>query len=208
MKSPKFPLLMSAIGAALFMAEAEAQASTGTPGAAPSTNDATVAAADKPKRAPKNPDNILNIINGRLPLALGYLVRSGKLTGTNAEIAKALATSVGKVFDLKKGRNFAYLGENYKPSADEVKAAKDWFNQKTAKGQTAQEAGAKVTEIGAMIDALGVATPEEVAARNWNVRQVGQPKAAGEAPTGGAAPAAAAAAAPAATGGETKAKMF
>lgn len=191
----------------VFMAAAEAVASTGTPGAAPTTTDPSLAAADKPKRAPKNPDNILNIINGRLPLALGFLVRSGKLTGTNGEIAKALCTSVGKVFDLKKGRNFAYLTDNYKPSADEVKAAKDWFNQKTAKGQTAQEAGAKVTEIGAMIDALGVATPEEVAARNWNVRQVGQAKEAGAAPT---APAAAAAA-PAAGGdaaAKPAAKMF
>lgn len=185
----------------LLMAAAEAAASTG---AAPTTTDPALVEAAKPKRAPKNPENTLDIINGRLPLVLGFLVRF-KLTGTNGELAKKLATSVGKIFDLKKGRNFAYLTADYKPSAEEVAAGKAWFDNKTAKGKTAQEAGAAVDEIKAMIDSLGVATAEEVSKRNWAVRTVGAKAEAGTAP---AAPAAAAAAASPAAAPAAGAKMF
>lgn len=176
---------------------AAAQAAGAASGSAPATN-VEGAAAEPKKRAPKNPDNILNIINGRLPLPLVHMIRFDKLGAmTTADAAKAFGTSVGKVFDIKKGRNFGYIDASYKPSAEEVASAKAWCETgKTAKGQTLAEAGGKPTEILTALNAMGVATAEEVAARNWQVRTVGQ-KAEGTAPVAGA-PAPAAAAAPAA----------
>lgn len=200
MKSNKFGLTT------ILMAAAEAAASTGAPAASsavPTSNAEGAAPADAKKRAPKNPDNILNIVNGKLPLVLGFLIRF-KETGTNAETAKKYCTSVGKVFDLKKGRNFGYLTEAYKPSADEVAAGKAWLTKTTAKGQDFKTAGGDVEGITKAIDALGVATPEEVAARNWVTRTVGQKAATGTAPVAGGSAAAAAPAAAAAKAGDKK----
>jgi hypothetical protein len=195
----KRPSLMALAIASGLMAAAEAAQSTGSAGAAPagevpSTNAEGVQAEAARKRAPKNPDNKLNIINGRLPLPLVHMLRF-QITGkTPAEKAKMFGTSVGKVFDIEKNRNFGYLTKDYKPSAEEVAAATAWCDTaKTFKGQTLQEAGGDPTAIKTMLTAMGVATPEEVAARGWQVRVVGQKAATGEAP---AAPTAA----PAATG--------
>lgn len=170
----------------VFMAAAEAATATGTPGAAPSTNDASAAPAATKTRAPKNPDNVLNIINGRLPYPLVHLIRFGE-TGSNADVAKKYGTSVGKVFDIKKGRNFGYIDQAYKPSAEEMTAARAWIETgKTTKGQTLKEAGGDPDGIKAALDKMTVATPEEVSKRGWVIKQVGQ-KAEGQAPA--AAPA-------------------
>lgn len=204
MKASKF----SAIYAVLMNAAVGA-AGAGTAASAPAVAgavpDSNVAAATKPKRAPKNPDNVLDIINGRLPLALVYLIRF-KETGTTAERAKKYGTSVGKVFDIVKGRNFGYIDATFKPATDEVAAAKAWCETgKTAKGKSLKEAGGDPDAIMAAVTALGVATAEEVAARNWQTRVVGEAKAP-VAPVAGDAASAAAAAAPAATGAKTDAK--
>jgi hypothetical protein len=194
-------LIMAALMATA--AAAEGGKTTGAGGAAGTAPDSNVAEAAKPKRAPKNPDNLLDIINGRLPLAFVYLIRF-KETGTTAERAKKYGTSVGKVFDIVKNRNFGYLTDAYKPSTDEVAAAKAWLEMKTAKGKTLKEAGGDPEGILTALNGLGVATAEEVAARNWQTRTVGQ--AAGTAPVAGAA---AAPAAPAADkAGKPAAKVF
>ncbi len=197
-KFSKMALLMATAGATA--AAATPSAGGAAPGAVPESNAPEAA---KATRAPKNPDNILDIVNGRLPLPLVFQIRF-KETGTVADTAKKYGTSVGKVFDIKKGRNFGYITEAYKPSADEIKAAKDWLT--VAKTNRTQKTlgelmGAEpVAALVKNLDAMGVATTEEVAARNWQVRVVGQAAAAGTAPVaeGGAAPTAAAA--PAATG--------
>lgn len=203
------------IATAVLMAAAEAQTATGTSpapegaatGGVPDSNAPAVAGEAKPKRAPKNPDNKLNIINGRLPLPLVFLIRF-KETSSTAERAKKFGTSVGKVFDIQKGRNFGYIDAGYKPSAEEVAAANAWCDTaKTFKGQTLKESGGDPDAIKAAVAALGVATQEEVAARKWE-RSVA-PKTGGTAPVadGGAAPTTAAAPAgeqPAAEG----AKLF
>jgi hypothetical protein len=193
MNRNKLFVLMAAAGAVATSAGATSPTGTGTTAPAGAAPDTNAASAEKPKRAPKNPDNILDIINGRLPLALVYLIRF-KETGTTAERAKKYGTSVGKVFDIIKGRNFGYSAEGYKPSTDEVAAAKAWCETgKTAKGKSLKEAGGDPDAIMAAVSALGVATAEEVAARNWATRTVGQTT---EVPVAanGAAPAAAAAA--------------
>jgi hypothetical protein len=189
LNSRMFPM----IAAMALCQAAEAQTSTGS---APSTNDAAVAAPAPAKRAPKNPDNKLNIINGRLPLALVHMIRfhADVTPMSTADKAKMFGTSVGKVFDIVKGRNFGYIDATYKPSAEEAAAAKAWCETgKTAKGQSLGEAGGNPTKILEILGTMGVATAEEVAKRNWNIRQVGASTAAGgEAPTvGSTAPAAA-----------------
>lgn len=205
MKASKFSaihlLCMAAAGASV-AAEGGATGGGTAPAASGAVPDSNVAGAEKAKRAPKNPDNILDIINGRLPLALVYAIRF-KETGTTAERAKKYGTSVGKVFDIVKGRNFGYVDATYKPATDEVAAAKAWCETgKTAKGKSLKEAGGDPEGIMTLVTAMGVATAEEVAARNWTTRVVGEAKApvapvAGETGT-------AAAAAPAA--GKTDAK--
>jgi hypothetical protein len=186
---------------ALYLAAAEAATSTGTAGTAPASNVGEVA-ADKPKRAPKNPDNQLNIINGRLPLALVYLIRFKEQGQPTAATAKKYGTSVGKVFDINKGRNFGYIDASYLPSAEDVAAANAWCETgKTAKGQSLKEAGGDPDAIKAAVKGLTVATPEQVAARNWQVKVVGAKKE----PAAGAAPVAAAGGTAA---GKTEAKLF
>lgn len=192
----KRSMLASALMAAAEVATSTGSASTAAApaaGAAPTSNDPALATATPAKRAPKNPDNILDIINGRLPLPLVHMIRFDALGAmSTAEAAKAFGTSVGKVFDIKKNRNFDYITKDYKPAADEVAAAKAWCETgKTAKsGKLLSEVGGKPTEILAALGKMGVATPEEVAARNWAVRTVGQ-KATDTAPVAGAAAAAA-----------------
>lgn len=218
---PKFSklhlcVLMAAAGAVAEGAAGTGQATAASAAPAPAAStvvpDSNVAGAEKAKRAPKNPDNILDIINGRLPLALVFLIRF-KETGTTAERAKKFGTSVGKVFDIVKGRNFGYIDATYKPSTDELAAAKAWCETgKTAKGKSLKEAGGDPDAIMVAVNALGVATAEEVAARNWQTRVVGQAKDAATAPVAGAtaaaAPAAGAKAAAPAAAGAKDAKLF
>lgn len=160
----------------------------------PSTTDPTLAAATETrKRAPKDPANTLNIINGRLPLPLVFLIRTKEVGKPTGDVAKRYGTSVGKVFDIFKGRNFGYIKADYRPSAEEMAAADAWLTTaKTAKGQSLKEAGGDPEGISAMLKTLTVASAEEVAKRNWEVRQVGQPAAANQAPSApaGTAPAA------------------
>jgi hypothetical protein len=206
----KRSMLASALMAAAEVATSTGSASTAAApaaGAAPTSNDPALATATPAKRAPKNPDNILDIINGRLPLPLVYMIRFDKLgAASNGDNAKKFGTSVGKVFDIKKGRNFGYVDASYLPSAEEVAAAKAWCETgKTAKGKSLKEAGGNPEAILAELAKMTVATAEQVAARNWQIRVVGQPAAAGTAPVGGAAPEAGAAA-PAASGATAAAK--
>lgn len=59
-----------------------------------------------------------NIINGRMPVAVVAQVRFGNNKG---DATKALAdmygTTVGKIDDIKKNRNFAYVTADFKPTA-------------------------------------------------------------------------------------------
>jgi hypothetical protein len=81
---------------------------------------------EKKKRAPKT--NLLDIVRGRLPLALVYVIRFNE-KGTNAEVAKKYGTSVGKVFDIRKNRNFEYVTADYKPTKEDLAAAEKWADE-------------------------------------------------------------------------------
>lgn len=137
--------------------------------------------------------NFLPIVRGRLPLLFVHAVRFDAVVNamSNKDLATKLATSVGKVFDIKKGRNFAYILQTFKPSADDITVAKSWIEQvgnTNAKGLNA--AGDKAFMQGVLDTYMsaGLATTEEVAAFTatrgaTRVKTERAPKAPGEAHT-------------------------
>lgn len=109
------------------------------------------------KRAPKT--NLLDIVRGRMPLPLVAAVRFVvKSDVTNAEVAKTFGTSVGKIFDIRKGRNFEYVTKDYKPSKEDLEAAKKWAAE-------AMKHGGDEAKIMAAVDQLGVASEDEAKAQ-------------------------------------------
>lgn len=148
-------------------------------------------AAEARKRAAAA--NFLPIVRGRLPLLFVHAVRFDKVVNamSNKDLATKLATSVGKVFDIKKGRNFAYVLESFKPSADDVTAAKAWIEQVGATNAKGLNAAGDKTFMQGVLDQYmgsGLATAEEVAAFTatrgaTRVKTERAPKAAGEAHT-------------------------
>lgn len=118
------------------------------------------------KRAPAA--NFLPIVRGRLPLLLVHAIRFHDVISTmsNKDLAVKFGTSIGKVFDIKKGRNFAYVKSDYKPTADDVAAAKAWgaqFGATNAKGQSATGDKALIDKITAEYEARGLGTAEDAA---------------------------------------------
>ncbi len=117
------------------------------------------ASPEKKKRGPKV--NLLNIVRGRMPLACVAAIRfKVPADVSNAEVAKVFGTSVGKVFDIRKGRNFGYITEDYKPSEQDIKDAEAW-----AKQAGAEAIGGDEAKIMAAVDKLGKASAEEATAQ-------------------------------------------
>ncbi len=124
------------------------------------------AAAEIRKRAAAA--NFLPIVRGRLPLVFVHAVRFDPVVGAmgNKDTASKFATSVGKIFDIKKGRNFAYVNAEYKPSAEDLAAAQAWIDQigaENAKGLSALGDKALMTSVLEQYKAGGLATAEDIA---------------------------------------------
>ena len=156
--------------------ETGAQADTQTQtGEVPSSTEPT---AETKVRAPKDPSKALDILNGRMPLPIVYAIRFQEDAGAkNSDLAKKYGTSVGKVFDIRKGSNFGYITKDYKPSAEELAAARAHITTGTStKGSDLKTLGGNPEAIEAFLAAQTVATPEEVAARGWVIKQVGVAK--------------------------------
>lgn len=136
---------------------------------------------EKKKRGPKV--NLLNIVRGRMPLACVAAIRFVEKADTsNADVAKKYATSVGKVFDIRKGRNFEYITADFKPTDEHIKEAEAWAKQ-------AAEHGGDEAAIMASVDKLGKATEEEAKAQGEAITKARSkgprtPKAKTEAGTG------------------------
>lgn len=169
-------VLLTAVSAAA----AEAGATSDTSGVqttaeVPSSNEPT---AEVKVRAPKDPAKALDILNGRMPLPIVYAIRFQEDAGAkNSELAKKYGTSVGKVFDIRKGSNFGYITKDYLPSAEELATARAHITTGTsAKGSNLKELGGNPEAIEAFLAAQTVATPEQVAARGWVIKQVGVAK--------------------------------
>lgn len=127
----------------------------------------TPAAAEARKRAAAS--NFLPIVRGRLPLIFVHAIRFDSVLNamSNKDLATKFATSVGKVFDIKKGRNFGYVNAEFKPSAEDVAQAEAWIAQvggTNAKGlATVGDKSVMQTTLDTY-KAAGLATAEEVAA--------------------------------------------
>ena len=152
--------------------QTDAQTQTGE---VPSSTEPT---AETKVRAPKDPSKALDILNGRMPLPIVYAIRFQEDAGAkNSDLAKKYGTSVGKVFDIRKGSNFGYIDKDYKPSAEELAAARAHITTGTStKGSDLKTLGGNPEAIEAFLAAQTVATPEEVAARGWVIKQVGVAK--------------------------------
>ena len=155
-------------------AQTDTQTDTQT-GEVPSSTEPT---AETKVRAPKDPSKALDILNGRMPLPIVYAIRFQEDAGAkNSDLAKKYGTSVGKVFDIRKGSNFGYIDKDYKPSAEELAAARAHITTGTStKGSDLKTLGGNPEAIEAFLAAQTVATPEEVAARGWVIKQVGVAK--------------------------------
>lgn len=149
------------------MAETETVTSTDAGTAETLTGDAGATTETQRKRA--EPSNFLAIVRGRFPLLLVHAVRFDEVLGkmSNKDVAAKLATSVGKVFDIRKNRNFAYLTKSWKPTASDVTDAKAWAEQiggTNAKGLVAAGDKDLVNKIVAQYEAGGLATAAEAEA--------------------------------------------
>ena len=155
-------------------AQADPQTDTQT-GEVPSSTEPT---AETKVRAPKDPSKALDILNGRMPLPIVYAIRFQEdADAKSSGLAKKYGTSVGKVFDIRKGSNFSYIDKDYKPSAEELAAARAHITTGTStKGSDLKTLGGNPEAIEAFLAAQTVATPEEVAARGWVIKQVGVAK--------------------------------
>lgn len=95
------------------------------------------------------------IIRGRMPVAVVALARFGSVKDlTTREAADKLGTTVGKVDDIRKNRNFAYVGEDFRPTAQQKADGVAWLKR--------HPSGA--AELIAELEAVPEATEEQAAA--------------------------------------------
>lgn len=92
------------------------------------TTETAAPAAAKEKAVPKPKREI---IRGRMVPAIVYLVRFGDgkaqlAESTNAK-AELFGTTVGKVYDIEKNRNFAYVTEDSKFSQEMIDEGITWI---------------------------------------------------------------------------------
>ena len=112
--------------------------------------------------------NFLPIVRGRLPLLFVHAIRFDETLKDMSvkDVATKFATSVGKVFDIRKNRNFAYIGADYKPTAEDVATARGWIGAvgaENAKGKTAQGDTALMSRVVSEYEARGLGTADDAA---------------------------------------------
>lgn len=114
------------------------------------TNTAENASQEAPKAAPKE------IIRGRMPVAIVHLVRFGSMKDqpTKAK-ADAFGTTVGKVDDIVKNRNFAYVTADFRPTEQQKADGLAWLER---------HPNGKPEALVAELEAVEVATAEQAAA--------------------------------------------
>lgn len=94
---------------------------TGTEGSAAAGGATEAPKTDKPKAEPAP------IIRGRMPVAIVHMIRQG--AGSVKEKSVQYATTVGKVDDIMKNRNFAYVGADFKPTEQMKADAIAWLKR-------------------------------------------------------------------------------
>lgn len=102
-----------------------------------------------------NPD----IINGRMPVAVVFLARFGNAKGgATKDLAAKFGTTVGKIDDIKKNRNFAYVTESTRFTQAQIDEGVAWL-KRHPKYDTAG-----VDELVVELEAYTVASDEEAKA--------------------------------------------
>lgn len=122
----------------------------------------TLAEAQAAENATKN---LAQIIRGRMPVALVFVIRFADHGEDvkDAALAKMYGTTPGKISDIKKCQNFKYVDEAWKPSADDIEAGKAWAAQ-MREAEWADEHTKEFAEaIDEKLDALELASEEELA---------------------------------------------
>jgi len=118
------------------------------------TEENTTTQTEAPKKeAPKKVD----IIRGRMPVAMVYAVRFGNLAEGPAEKQRLFATTVGKIYDIEKGRNFAYVTEDVKFTQEQIDDGIEWIEHHP---EFNEQGAQKVVDY---LKALPVASEEEAA---------------------------------------------
>lgn len=115
------------------------------------TNTAETAATETAPKAPPK-----EIVRGRMPVAIVAQVRFGaqKDQATKA-LADLFGTTVGKIDDIKKNRNFAYVGADFKPTEQQKADGLAWLNRNPNGIQA---------DLVSELEATEVASAEEAAA--------------------------------------------
>ena len=71
----------------------------------------------------------VEIIRGRMPVAVVAMIRFKEAETATAACAAKYRTTVGKVDDIKKGRNFGYISEDFQPSEEQKAQAAAYLEQ-------------------------------------------------------------------------------
>ena len=80
--------------------------------------------ATETKAAPRE------IIRGRMPVAIVALVRFGSMKGDAVKAkAEAFGTTIGKIDDIVKNRNFAYVTEDFRPTEQQKADGIEWLKR-------------------------------------------------------------------------------
>ena len=100
-----------------------------------------------------------NIIQGRMPVAVVHLLRFGNSKGgATKELAAKFGTTVGKVDDVKKNRNFAYVVEETRFTQAQIDEGIEWLKRHPKYDESG--ADALVVEL----EGYTIATDEEAKA--------------------------------------------
>ncbi len=114
-----------------------------------SDNTETTAVETPAKPAPRE------IIRGRMPVAIVYLVHflTPHIESSGAK-AKAFGTTIGKIDDIMKNRNFAYVTEDFRPTEAQKAEGKAWLERHPEGAQ----------ELIDLLEGVEVATAEQASA--------------------------------------------
>lgn len=165
MKNSRTKLLTAFIASAF---PAMCYAEDANAAAAADAGGEAAAAATEAARKRAAPSNFLPIVRGRLPLIFVHAIRFDAVIKamSNKDQATKFATSVGKAFDIRKGRNFGYVTEDFKPTTDDVAQAEAWIKQigeANAKSLVAVGDKALLQKVLDQYKERGLATAEEAA---------------------------------------------
>ncbi len=71
-----------------------------------------------------------NIIQGRMPVSVVHLLRFGNSKGgATKDLAAKAGTTVGKIDDIKKNRNFAYVVEDTRFTQAQIDEGLEWLKR-------------------------------------------------------------------------------